>query len=52
MNRNAIALSLGLLLSHALTQGVIAQDALPAISEAEAHAIGVDVSAYLDGHYA
>ena len=42
MNRNAIALSLGLLLGPALAQEAIAQGALPAITEAEAHAIGVD----------
>jgi hypothetical protein len=42
MNRNAFALSLGLLLGPALASGAIAQGALPAISETEAHAIGVD----------
>jgi hypothetical protein len=46
MNRNAIALSLGLLLGPALVQGAIAQGALPAITEAEAHAIGVDAYLY------
>ena len=43
MNRNAITLSLGLLLGPALAQGAIAQ---PAITEAEAHAIGVDAYLY------
>jgi hypothetical protein len=46
MNRNAVALGLGLLLTPALAQGAIAQDALPAITEAEAHAIGVDAYLY------
>jgi hypothetical protein len=46
MNRNAIALSLGLLLGLALTQGAIAQSAPPAIIEAQAHAIGVDAYLY------
>src|SRR5215213_4592681 len=46
MNRNAIALSLGLLLGPTLAQGAIAQGALPAITEAEAHAIGVDAYIY------
>jgi len=46
MNRNAIALSLGLLLGPALAQGAIAQGALPAITEAEAHAIAVDAYIY------
>src|ERR1700730_9098738 len=46
MNRNAIALSLGLLLGPALPQGATAQGALPAITEAEAHAIGVDAYLY------
>ena len=46
MNRNAIALYLGLLLSPALTQGTIAQGAPPAITEAEAHAIAVDAYIY------
>jgi hypothetical protein len=41
-----IALSLGLLLGPALAQGAIAQGALPAITEGEAHAIGVDAYAY------
>ncbi len=40
MSRNAIALSLGLLLGPALAQGV------PAITEAEAHAIAVDAYIY------
>jgi hypothetical protein len=47
VNRNAIALSLGLLLGPALTQGAIAQGALPAITEEQAHAIGVDAYVYL-----
>src|SRR5712671_6722503 len=46
MNRNAIALYLGLLLSPALTQGTIAQGAPPAITEAEAHAIALDAYIY------
>jgi hypothetical protein len=46
MNRNAIALALGLLVGSALSQGVIAQSSLPAISEAEAHTIGVDAYLY------
>jgi hypothetical protein len=46
MNRTAIALSLGLLLGPALAQGAIAQGALPTITEAEAHAIGVDAFLY------
>ena len=46
MTRNAIALSLGLLLGTAPSQGAIAQGALPAITEAEAHTIGVDAYLY------
>jgi hypothetical protein len=46
MNRTTIALSLGLLLGPALAQGAIAQGAQPAITEAEAHAIGVDAYVY------
>ena len=46
MKRNAIALSLGLLFGPALAQGAIAQGAQPAITEAEAHAIGVDAYVY------
>ena len=46
MNRNAIALSMGLLLGPALAQGAIAQGGLPAITEAEAHAIAVDAYIY------
>jgi hypothetical protein len=38
--------TLGLLLGPALAQGAIAQGALPAITEAEAHAIGVDAYLY------
>jgi hypothetical protein len=40
------ALSLGLLFGPALTQGAIAQGAPAAITEAEAHAIGVDAYIY------
>jgi hypothetical protein len=47
MNRNAIALSLGLLLGPALAPGATAQGAPPAITEAAAHAIGVDAYLYL-----
>ena len=46
MNRNAIVLSLSLLSGAALSQGAVAQGALPAITEAEAHAIGVDAYIY------
>jgi hypothetical protein len=46
MNRNAIALFLGLLVGPALTQGAIAQAAQPAITEAQARAIGVDAYLY------
>src|SRR6266516_2304140 len=46
MKRNAIALSLGLLLGPALAQEAIAQGAMPAITEAEAHAIAVDAYIY------
>src|SRR5215207_5784600 len=46
MNRNAIAVSFVLLLGPALAQGAIAQGAMPAITEAEAHAIGVDAYIY------
>jgi hypothetical protein len=46
MNRNAIALSLGLLFGPALAQGAMAQGAPPAITEAEAHAIAVDAYVY------
>jgi hypothetical protein len=47
MNRNAFALSLGLLLGPALASGAIAQGAQPAITEEQAHAIGVDAYVYL-----
>jgi hypothetical protein len=46
MNRNAIALSLALLLGPALAPGAIAQGAPPPITEQEAHAIGVDAYVY------
>jgi len=47
MNGNATSLTLGILLSSALAQGAIAQGAPGAITEAEAHAIGVDAYVYL-----
>ena len=46
MNRNAIALSLTLLIGPALAPGAMAQGASPKITEAEAHAIGVDAYVY------
>ncbi len=46
MNRNAFALSLGLLLGTAFVQGAIAQGAPPMISEDEAHSLGVDAYLY------
>jgi hypothetical protein len=46
MKRNAIALALGLLVGPALTPEAIAQGASPAITEAEAHAIGIDAYLY------
>ena len=46
MNKNAIALSMGLLLGPALAQGAIAQGASPAITDAEARAIGVEAYLY------
>jgi hypothetical protein len=46
MHRNAIALSLGLLLGPALTQGAMAQGAQSTITEADAHAIAVDAYIY------
>ena len=45
-DRNAIALALGLLVGPALAPGAIAQGAPPAITEQEAHAIGVDAYVY------
>src|ERR1700704_5367774 len=46
MDRNAIALSLGLLLGPALAHGAIAQGALPAITDEAARAIAVDAYLY------
>jgi hypothetical protein len=46
MIRTTIALSLGLLLGPALAPTAMAQGAPPAISEQEAHAIGVDAYVY------
>src|SRR5215210_3872242 len=46
MNRNAIALCFSVLFGPALAQGAIAQGAPAAITEAEAHAIGVDAYIY------
>jgi hypothetical protein len=46
MNRNAIALSLGLLLGPALAQAALAQAASPPITEAEAQAIALDAYLY------
>jgi len=46
MNRNAVALSLALLLGSALGHRAIAQSAQATITEAEAHAIGVDAYLY------
>jgi hypothetical protein len=46
MNRNAIALALSLLVGPALAPGAIAQGAPTAITEQEAHAIGVDAYVY------
>ena len=46
MNRNAIALSLGLLIGPALAQGALAQGAPPAITEEAARAIAVDAYVY------
>src|SRR5438093_10672609 len=42
MNRNAIALALGLLVGPALAPGAIAQGAPPPITTPEAHALCVD----------
>jgi hypothetical protein len=46
MNRNAIALCFGFLFGPALAQGAVAQSAPPVVTEAEAHAIGVDAYVY------
>jgi hypothetical protein len=46
VNRNAIAVSLGLFLSPALAQGAIAQGASPAVTEEEAQAIAVNAYLY------
>jgi hypothetical protein len=46
MNRNAIALALSLLFGPALAPGAMAQGAPPAITEQEAHAIGVEAYVY------
>src|SRR5580704_18108747 len=46
MNGNVFVLSLGLLLGPALTPAAMAQGGPPAVTEAEAHAIGVDAYLY------
>jgi hypothetical protein len=46
MNRNILALSLGLSLGPALSQGAIAQGVPPTITEAEAQAIAADAYIY------
>jgi hypothetical protein len=47
MNRNAFALSVALLLGPSLASGATAQGSQPAITEEQAHAIGVDAYVYL-----
>ena len=46
MTRNAMALAVGLFLSLGFAQGAMAQGAVPAITETEAHAIAVDAYLY------
>jgi hypothetical protein len=46
MKRQIVVLALGLLLGSAMTTPVMAQGAQPAITEQEAHAIGVDAYLY------
>jgi hypothetical protein len=47
MNRQAFTLSLGLLLGPVLPLGAMAQGAQPAVTEEQAHSIGVDAYVYL-----
>jgi hypothetical protein len=47
MNRSTIALTLSLLIGPALAPTAMAQSASPAITEEQAHAIGVDAYVYL-----